>query len=150
MDISKYLGIFDSRVRNQNYIALFSEVAEIQFPVRAITERALKAEFTLKYYNSDKTEWHNDAIKKFLSQPNETDTFYEFFSKIIAYYLVTGNAYVYSNSPSLISSKIERWRRTDDYYVLPADKTNIVYQDRQKLFHGSPLSETVRNYTVST
>jgi HK97 family phage portal protein len=149
-DISKFLGIFDSKVRNQNYIALFSEIAEIQFPIRAIIERALKAEFTLRYYNSDETEWHNDAIKKFLSQPNETDTFHEFLSKIIAYYLVTGNAYIYSCSPSLISSKIERWRRTDDYYVLPTDKTNIVYQDRQKLFQGAGISETVKNYTLST
>jgi hypothetical protein len=149
-DISKYLGIFDSKVSCRNYITLFSEIAELQFPIRAIIERALKAEFTLKYYDSDETEWHNDAIKKFLSQPNEIDTFHEFLSKIIAYYLVTGNAYIYSNSPSLVSSKIERWNRTDDYYVLPTDKTEIVYQDRQKLFQGAALSDIIKNYTLST
>lgn len=149
-DISRYLGVFDSVVRNRNYINLFSEIAEIRFPVCEIINRALNAEFHLKKYDSDEPEWYNKAINKFLTQPNETDTFPEFLAKTIGYYLVTGNAYIYAASPSLVSSSLERWKRTDSYYVLPSDKTTIAYHDRQKLFQGAGLNETVRDYTVST
>jgi HK97 family phage portal protein len=150
VDISRYLGVFDSHVRKGNYITLFSEIAEIQFPVRAITERALQAKFLLKKYDSDEPEYYNRAINKFLSQPNETDTFHTFLSKAIAYYLVTGNAYISSDAPPLLSGNIEHYRRADNYYVLPSDKTEIVYQDRQKLFRGAGLDGIAKGYKVST
>ncbi|MDR3142736.1 MAG: hypothetical protein LBU37_13570, partial [Tannerellaceae bacterium] len=84
LDVTRYLGIFDSKVRNRNYITLFSEIAEIQFPVLEIIKRALNANFHLKKYDSDEIIWSNKAINTLLSQPNETDTFQEFLSKIIA------------------------------------------------------------------
>ncbi|MDR0680848.1 MAG: phage portal protein [Dysgonamonadaceae bacterium] len=149
-DISKYLGIFDSKVRNRNYITLFSEIEEIQFPVRAIAERALNATYYLKKYDSDEKIWNNPAINKFLTQPNETDTFYEFLTKIIVSLLVTGTAYAYSDSPSLVSNRIERWKRADNYYILPADKTTVNYHNKQKLFQGAGLHEIIKDYTVST
>jgi HK97 family phage portal protein len=149
-DISKYLGVFDSKVRNRNYLALFSEIAEIQFPIRSIIERALSAEYILKKYDSEEPVYYNKEINKFLTQPNEIDTFPEFLSKIIAYYLVTGNAYIYSLTPGLIPGSTGRWKWTDNYYVLPSDKTTVNYQGKQKLFQGASLNEIIKSYKVTT
>jgi HK97 family phage portal protein len=149
-DISQYLGIFDSKVRDRNYITLFHEIAEIQFPVRCIVERALNAEFHLRKYDTDDIVWSNKSINRLVTRPNETDDFYGFLSKAIACYLVTGNAFIYSLTPGLVSGNTERWKWTDSYYVLPPDKTTVVYQSRQKLFRGAGINEIVKSYKVST
>ncbi|MDR1913882.1 MAG: phage portal protein [Clostridiales bacterium] len=149
-DIERLIGKFKSRVWNGNHIELFNSIAEIQMPVRLIIERALNAEIKLKNFDTDEVLWNNKEISKLLSRPNEINAFYEFFSQIIGYYLVTGNTYIYSYLPGTMSDKLERWKRMIASYVLPSHKVKIIYRNKPELFQGADISEIVEKYRLST
>lgn len=47
-NISKYLGVFNSRCVDSNAITLFEEISEVNFPIMAIVRRAVNGKFELK------------------------------------------------------------------------------------------------------
>ena len=147
IDIDRYFGVFDSAVLNTNLITLFNEIAEIQYPIRAIAERALNADIYLKDFNTDSIIWKNKQVNKLLSQPNELESFDKFFLRMLVYYLLIGDTYIYSHIPGSLRS-IPRWEACNNYYVLPSDKIQIKTPDKLNLYNGAKKSEIIQGYKL--
>lgn len=149
LDIDRYLGAFHSINATRNYITLFHTMSELQFPIRAITDRILNAEFYLKEYDTDSIIWNNDQINKFLSKPNALDTFDDLITKFVSYYLICGQSFLYSALPdSLSGMKAERWKWCDNYHVLPADCVEMEYPFRAKIFSTLQKDEIIKDYRL--
>jgi phage portal protein BeeE len=148
-DIDRYLSAFRSVYSAKNYVTLFHTMSELQFPIRMITDRVLNAEFNLKDFDTDSIIWDNEPINRFLSQPNAFQTFNEFIEKLIAYYFVCGESFLYSALPdSLAGNSNERWKWCDDYHVLPADCMNMVYPMAAKIFSTLKRDDIIEKYTL--
>jgi HK97 family phage portal protein len=147
VDAGRYFGIFASSVSTANLVTLFNEIAEIQFPIRASAERALNARFVLKDYDTDSVMWDNKEINKFLTQTNELETFDLFFFKLLAFYLLFGNTYIYSHVPDSLRS-LPRWQACDNYYVLPSGRLRVNTPANPRLYSGAPVSDIVASYLL--
>ena len=148
VDLERYFGVFESAVSERNLIHLFNEISEIQFPIRAIAERALNADLYLKDFNTDSIIWKNRQINKFITQPNELESFDKFFMMLIIYYLLHGDGYVYSHIPKSLRT-LPRWEACDNYYVLPSDKIKTLLPDKLNLYSGARMEDTIKGYQLT-
>ena len=147
IDVERYFGVFDSKVSSENLITLFNEIAEIQFPIRAIAERALNADIYLKDFNTDSIIWTNKPINKFITQPNELESFDKFFLMLVMYYLLIGDGYVYSHVPKSLKT-LPRWEACNNYYVLPSDKIKIETPEKLNLYSGAKAEDIIKSYRL--
>lgn len=146
--VDSYLGAFNPAVITGNTVTLFNEISEVSFPVMAIVNRICNGKFILKEVKTDSIVYECDEINKFLSQPNPLQSFDEFIRQAIIYKLVTGRSFIYSSMADFISTSM-RWKMCDNYYVLPAHNTNIVYQDRIRLLSSQSLSDIIKSYKTT-
>jgi HK97 family phage portal protein len=147
VNADRYFGIFSSAVCDSNLVTLFNEISEIQFPIRAIAERAINAKFYLKDFSTDSVIWNNEEINKFLTGTNEMESFDQFFAKLITYYLLLGDTYIYSHIPATLRSS-ERWKICDNYYILPSDKIEIKIPAKPNLYAGAKISDIISGYML--
>lgn len=147
-DLDSYLGVFSPATITNNVVTLFREVSEVSFPITAITNRIANGRFQLKDVKTDAIIYDNDSINKFLSQPNPLQTFGEFIQQIEMYKLVTGRAFVYSNTGDFIDPKT-RWKMTDEYVVLPSQDVQVVYSQRVKLLSAQNITDIIEKFRFS-
>ncbi|WP_065218097.1 MULTISPECIES: phage portal protein [Butyricimonas] len=147
-DLDSYLGVFSPATITNNVVTLFRKIPEVAFPITAITNRITNGRFQLKDVKTDTIIYDNDSINKFLSQPNPLQTFGEFIQQIETYKLVTGRAFVYSNTGDFINPKT-RWKMTDEYVVLPSQDVQIVYNQRVKLLSAQNITDIIDKFRFS-
>ena len=144
-DLDSYLGVFSPATITNNVVTLFNEVSEVAFPIMAISNRITNGKFQLKDSKTDAVIYNNDSINKFLSQPNPLQTFNDFIQQIEIYKLVTGSAFVYSNTGDFIDPKL-RWKMTDEYVVLPSQDVQIIYNQRVKLLSAQNITDIIEKF----
>lgn len=147
-DLYRYLGTFSPYNITSNTVTLFNEMSEVYFPVMAIVNRITNGRFQLKDSKTDTVIYENKEINKFLSKPNPLQTFEELIRQLEVYKLVTGNGYLYANTPDFIKS-LPRYKVTDNYMVFPSQGVNINYKNQIKLFSAGEISDIIDYYTVT-
>lgn len=148
-NISKYLGVFNSRCVDSNAITLFEEISEVNFPIMAIVRRAVNGKFELKSTKDDSVIYDNEKINKFLSKPNFYQTFNEFLIQALCYKLVTGKAYIYGGIASQELAK-NRWKVCNSYVVLPSQDVRMVTFPNIPFFTAESISDVVNYYSFSS
>lgn len=147
-DLCRYLGAFSPYNITSNTVTLFNEMSEVYFPVMSIVSRITNGKFQLKDSKTDTVIYDNKEINKFLSKPNPLQTFEELIMQLEVYKLVTGNGYLYANTPDFIKSS-PRYKTTDNYMILPSQGVNVNYKNSIKLFSASDISDIIDSYTVT-
>lgn len=147
-DLCRYLGAFSPYNITSNTVTLFNEMSEVYFPVMAIVNRITNGRFQLKDSKTDTVIYDNKEINKFLSKPNPLQTFEELIRQLEVYKLVTGNGYLYANTPDFIKS-LPRYKVTDNYMVFPSQGVNVNYKNQIKLFSAGEISDIIDYYTIT-
>jgi len=108
---------------SDNYYTSFKTIAEVQYPIRFICDRAKNAKFVLKKWSDDSVVWNNKQINKFLENPNPFYSFKDLLANYIQMKFVLGNAFLYANVNPSMKNKI--WQYCDSYYILPTQNISI-------------------------
>lgn len=146
--IDSYLGAFNSVSITGNAISLFNEISEVAFPILTIVNRMCNGKFIIKETKTDSIVYSCDEMNRFLSNPNPIQSFDEFLKQAIIYKLITGRSFIYSPMADFLSN-YNRWEMCENYYVLPAHLTNIIYQDNVRLFSAASKEDIVKTYQTT-
>lgn len=147
-DLASYLGVFSPATVTGNVVTLYNTIPEVAFPVMSITNRIVNGRFQLKDVKTDAVIYNNKEMNKFLSRPNPLQTFNEFIQQVETYKLVTGSAFVYSNTVDFIDPKT-RWKMTDEYVVLPSQDVQIMYNQQVKFLSAEKVTDVIEKFIFS-
>ena len=158
-NIDDYIGIFSPYTHLDNFVFMFNNIAEVQFPIKYIVDRIRNANFVLKKWSDDSEIWLDSSknpkdllvarkMKAFLSKPNNLQTFKAFVSQAFIFKYLTGNQYLYAaTSPSL---KDNIWEYCNQYFVLPSQSVKINTDSKIKLFQDVPIEDIIKGYELNT
>lgn len=101
-----------------NFLNTYKYIGEVQYPIRYLTDRALKGNILLKRFSDDSVVWNNDYVNKLMLQANYYESFKELMVEYIVMRLITGNAYIYADTEPMFSKAFYKY--CDRYFVLPS------------------------------
>lgn len=101
-----------------NFLNTYKYIGEVQYPIRYLTDRALKGNILLKRFSDDSVVWNNDYVNKLMLQANYYESFKEIMVEYIVMRLITGNAYIYADTEPMFSKALYKY--CDRYFVLPS------------------------------
>ena len=101
-----------------NFLNTYKYIGEVQYPIRYLTDRALKGNILLKRFSDDSVVWNNDYVNKLMLQANYYENFKELMVEYIVMRLITGNAYIYADTEPIFSKALYKY--CDRYFVLPS------------------------------
>lgn len=101
-----------------NFLNTYKYIGEVQYPIRYLTDRALKGNILLKRFSDDSVVWNNEYLNKIMLQANYYESFKELMVEYIVMRLITGNAYIYADTEPMFSKALYKY--CDRYFVLPS------------------------------
>lgn len=101
-----------------NFLNTYKFIGEVQYPIRYLTDRALKSNILLKRFSDDSVVWNNEYVNKLMLQANYYENFKELMVEYIVMRLITGNAYIYADTDTTFSKALYKY--CDRYFVLPS------------------------------
>lgn len=101
-----------------NFLNTYKYIGEVQYPIRYLTDRALKGNILLKRFSDDSVVWNNEYVNKLMLQTNYYENFKELMVEYIVMRLITGNAYIYADTEPMFSKALYKY--CDRYFVLPS------------------------------
>ena len=113
-------------VCSQNYLQLFASIPEVFFPIDYIASRIAGAVFNLKKVKDDSIVWDNQKVNQILNKPNCLFSWKETVYSHFVYRLCTGDSFIRAAVPESLMSAKELWKWCSNYWVLPADKVEIM------------------------
>jgi len=132
--IEKYVDIvFSPGNYLKNFVFLFENIAEIQFPINYLTSRIKNGNFVVKRWDDDTVVWSDSAtspkdkivgekMKRFFNKPNPNQTFKEFIEQAFTFKFLVGDTFIYA--PTLpLSTNL--WDICENFWVLPSQLVTI-------------------------
>lgn len=101
-----------------NFLNTYKYIGEVQYPIRYLTDRALKGNILLKRFSDDSVVWNNEYVNNLMLQANYYENFKEIMVEYIVMRLITGNAYIYADTEPIFSKSLYKY--CDRYFVLPS------------------------------
>lgn len=129
----------------RNFLELFDCVPEIFAPIHAIASRIANADFQLRKYSNDQVVYNNEDWNRLFNTPNPLQNFRELIYEAVVYELVTGNEYMYFNTPSQIGNK---YQNVAAIWNLPADQIEPIANSSLNLFKSTEIEEVIRRYKL--
>lgn len=137
------------KVAGRNYMTLFASVPEVFFPIDYLASRIAGATFRFKRIKDDSVVWSNKTLNRITDKPNCFSAWYEFVYSHFVYRLATGNSYVRAAMAESFRDA-EKWRYCSNFWVLPAEKMDIVGKPgRVPLFGIAEKDELMNGYRLS-
>lgn len=137
-------------VCSQNFIQLFNSVPEVFFPIDYISSKASGATFVLKKVKDDSIVWNNERINKLLSKPNCLFSWKEIVYSHFVYKLCTGDSFLRAAVPETFVNSKSMWKWCSNYWVLPADKVEIVpVRNNIPLFGVADTEDIIDYYNMN-
>lgn len=133
-DVGRFLECFTPVLCHRNYAFLFHNIAEVQFPIMYIAQRAANAQFVLRKASDDTVVWADTARgirdryvagiieRGLLQSPNPYMTFKEFVMNSVISKLLFGNQYIYAYTDR---NDGRLWETCRTYYVLPPTAVQV-------------------------
>jgi len=155
--VEKYVDIvFSPNTFLQNFVFLFENIAEIQFPINYITSRIKNGNFVVKRWDDDTVVWSDSAkspkdkivgekMKRFLTKPNPLQSFKEFIQQAFIYKYLVGDSFIYA--PTLLLSS-NLWDICENFWVLPSHLVSIDSGYNNQLFTSSRNNNPIRHYNI--
>ena len=156
-NVEKYVDIvFSPNSYIRNFVFLFENIAEIQFPINYITSRIKNGNFVVKRWDDDTVVWSDSAtspkdkivgekMKRFLTKPNPLQSFKEFIQQAFIYKYLVGDSFIYA--PTLpLSSNL--WDICENFWVLPSHLVSIDSGYNNQLFTSSRNNNPIRHYNI--
>lgn len=140
----QYLDVFSPALCHRNYAFMFHNIAEVQFPIMYIAQRAANAQFVLRKSSDDTIVWADSVRgmrdryvagiveKGLLQSPNPYMTFKEFVMNSIINKLLFGNGYIYAYTDK---NDGRLWETCNSFYVLPS-QTVYLEQNNRRVIGG--------------
>lgn len=132
-----------------NFLNTYKYIGEVQYPIRYLTDRALKGNILLKRFSDDSVVWNNEYVNKLMLQANYNENFKELMVEYIVMRLITGNAYIYADTEPTFSKALYKY--CDRYFVLPSqnvfaelDFTKPFTEDNVKFYTCTYLNQVRR------
>lgn len=129
-----------------NFLNTYKYIGEVQYPIRYLTDRALKSNILLKRFSDDSVVWDNQYINKIMLQANYYENFKELMIEYIVMRLTTGNAYIYADTDTSFSKSLYKY--CDRFFVLPSqnvfaelDFTKPFMEDKVKYYTCTHLNQ---------
>ena len=113
-------------VCSRNFLELFNTVPEVFFPIDYIASRVAGATFQLKKAKDDSIVWDNQKVNQILNKPNCLFSWKETVYSHHVYKLCVGDSFFRAAIPESFSKIKNLWQWCSNYWVLPADKVEIV------------------------
>lgn len=137
-------------VCSRNFLELFNTVPEVFFPIDYIASRVAGATFQLKKAKDDSIVWDNQKVNQILNKPNCLFSWKETVYSHHVYKLCVGDSFLRAAvSETFLNSK-SLWKWCSNYWVLPADKVEIVpVRNSIPLFGIAEIEEIVDYYNLS-
>lgn len=136
-------------VCSQNFLQLFNSVPEVFFPIDYISSKAAGATFVLKKVKDDSIVWNNDKINKILNKPNCLFSWKETVYLHFVYKLCTGDSFLRAAVPETFMNSKSMWKWCSNYWVLPADKVEIVpVRNNIPLFGIAEMENIIDYYNI--
>lgn len=101
-----------------NFLNTYKFIGEVQYPIRYLTDRALKCNILLKRFADDSVVWNNQYVNNLMLQANYYANFKELMVEYIVMRLITGNAYIYADTD--VSFVNALYKYCDSFFVLPS------------------------------
>lgn len=127
-------------------IALYHTTAEIYAPVHEIASRVSGAKFIVKKQSNDEVVYENKELNRLLSSPNPLQNFGELVYEMIAYYLVTGENYLFVNVPDTLTFN---YKNVATMLNLPPDIVTAQEYANFKILTATEMSDLVKSYDLS-
>jgi hypothetical protein len=143
-----YRGVdnpFTGNVASRNFLELFDCVPEIFAPIHAIASRIANADFQLRKYRNDQVVFDNEDWNRLYNTPNPLQHFRELIYEAVVYELVTGNEYMYFNTPSTLNKD---YKNVMAIWNLPADQIEPVTNSSLKLFTATTVEDIIKRYKL--
>jgi HK97 family phage portal protein len=143
-----YRGVdnpFTGNVASRNFLELFDCVPEIFAPIHAIASRIANADFQLRKYRNDQVVFDNEDWNRLYNTPNPLQHFRELIYEAVVYELVTGNEYMYFNTPSTLNKD---YKNVMAIWNLPADQIEPVANSSLKLFQATTVDDIINRYKL--
>lgn len=156
-NIEKYVNIvFSPNTFLQNFVFLFENIAEIQFPINYITSRIKNGNFVVKRWDDDTVVWSDSAkspkdkiigekMKRFFNKPNPLQTFKEFVQQVFIYKYLVGDSYIYA--PTLPGTQ-NLWDICENFWVLPSHLVSIDSGCNNQLFTPKRDQNPIKSYNI--
>lgn len=132
-----------------NFLNTYKYIGEVQYPIRYLTDRALKGNILLKRFSDDSVVWNNEYVNKLMLQANYCESFKELMVEYIVMRLITGNAYIYADTEQIFSKSLYKY--CDRYFVLPSqdvfaelDIAKPFTEDKVKYYNCTYLNQLRR------
>lgn len=132
-----------------NFLNTYKYIGEVQYPIRYLTDRALKGNILLKRFSDDSVIWNNEYVNKIMLQANYYESFKELMVEYIVMRLITGNAYIYADTEPIFSKALYKY--CDRYFVLPSqdvfaelDFAKTFTEDKVKYYNCTYLNQVRR------
>lgn len=136
-------------VAGSNYMELFRSVSEVFFPIDFIASRVSSANFQLRKVKDDSIVWENKRMNQILVQPNCIQHWNEFIYLHHVYKLATGNSFIRAAMSDVFKDS-EKWKYCDNFWVLPANYTEVVPMNgRIPLFGIAGVDEIIKEYRIN-
>ena len=137
-------------VCSRNFLELFNTVPEVFFPIDYISSRVAGANFHLKKTKDDSIVWDNEKINHILNKPNCLFSWKETVYSHHVYKLCVGDSFFRAAVPEALLNGKSLWKWCSNYWVLPADKVEIVpVRNNIPLFGVAEIEEIVDYYNMS-
>jgi phage portal protein BeeE len=127
-------------------IALYHTTAEIYAPVHEIASRVAGAKYLLKKVSNDEVVYDNKEINRLLESPNPLQNFNELLYEMVAYYLVTGENYLFANIPDTLTFN---YKNVSTLLNLPPDLVTAREYSNFKILTATAMSDLIKSYNLS-
>jgi HK97 family phage portal protein len=136
---------FTGAVAARNFLELFDCIPEIFAPIHAIASRIANADFQLRKYRNDAVVFDNEDWNRLYNKPNPLQHFREFIYEAVVYELVTGNEYMYFNTPSTLNRD---YKNVVAMWNLPSDQIEPITNSSLKLFTATTVEDIINRYKL--
>lgn len=147
IDPAKFSSLFYGGHAAHNFIELFHCIPEIFSPIHAIASRVANADWQFRDFKTDEVIYDDRTWNRLYETPNPLQHFRELIYEAVVYELVTGNEFMYFNTPSTLAKS---YTNVSAIWNLPADQVEIVPKTPIKLFTATSIEDIVKEYRVDT
>ncbi|MCM1337713.1 MAG: phage portal protein [Candidatus Amulumruptor caecigallinarius] len=135
---------------------MFTNYAEVLFPIHFIASRIAGAHFEIKRTSNDAIVWCTtrsaaaSTIAKILTQPNELQTWPQFVYSHFTSRLATGNAFVFAGMSDFVSDTAPKFKWLEQLWSVPGTmvKIDTLTSYKVRLFGIYKLEEIIKGYTI--
>lgn len=128
-----------------NVFELLHCLPEVRSAVHQIASRVSDAVWEVRRQSNDEPIYSDAAFNRLFSSPNPTMNIRTFIYNAVTYEILTGRTFFFKNQPGVLGMD---YKNIIHWWVLPAHRINVKYDDRKDVYTIQEISELIRSYEM--